>query len=230
MKYKARLLGRPELFVDGTPYIFTFKKAQILALMLIEEKSISKDKICEYLWSDKTLEKARRNLSNAVSCIKKVLPVNIAGGVISLGDNVKIERDVDLIPRIDSLGWPEISELCSPFMDSADVDDWGAFSDWLLPKRQHYHNLLVKNLKKRAQTQLAGFAQNRFEDALLCYERLSECEPYDEKIHGELVRLYIKTNQKIKAVDAARAFSICSTVKRWCTEQKPFHRIILSLA
>ena len=92
-------------------------------------------------------------------------------------------------------------------MDSADVDDWGAFSDWLLPKRQHYHNLLVKNLKKRAQTQLAGFAQNRFEDALLCYERLSECEPYDEKIHGELVRLYIKTNQKIKAVDAARAFS-----------------------
>ena len=75
MKYKARLLGRPELFVDGTPYIFTFKKAQILALMLVEEKSMSKDKICEYLWSDKTLEKARRNLSNAVSCIKKVLPV-----------------------------------------------------------------------------------------------------------------------------------------------------------
>lgn len=207
MKYKARLLGRPELFVDGTPYIFTFKKAQILALMLVEEKSMSKDKICEYLWSDKTLEKARRNLSNAVSCIKKVLPVNIAGGVISIGDNVKIERDVDLIPRIDSLGWNDISELCRPFMDSADVDDWGAFSDWLLPKRQHYHNLLVKNLKKRAQTQLAGFAQNRFEDALLCYERISECEPYDEKIHGELVRLYIKTNQKIKAVDAARAFS-----------------------
>ena len=51
MKYKARLLGRPELFVDGTPYIFTFKKAQILALMLVEEKSMSKDKICEYLWS-----------------------------------------------------------------------------------------------------------------------------------------------------------------------------------
>ena len=125
MKYKARLLGRPELFVDGTPYIFTFKKAQILALMLVEERSMSKDKICEYLWSDKTIEKARRNLSNAVSCIKKVLPVNIAGGVISIGDNVKIERDVDLIARIDSLGWSEISELCSPFMDSADVDDWG---------------------------------------------------------------------------------------------------------
>lgn len=207
MKFKARLLGTPELFVNGTQYIFTFKKAQILALMLVEEHSISKDKICEYLWSDKTLEKARRNLSNAVSCIKKVLPVNIAGGVISLGDNVKIERDVDLIPRIDSLGWSEISELCRPFMDSADLDDWGAFSDWLLPKRQHYHNLLVRNLKKRAQAQLAGFAQNRFEEALLCYEKLSECEPYDEKIHGELVRLYIKTNQKIKAVDAARAFS-----------------------
>ena len=40
MKYKARLLGRPELFVDGTPYIFTFKKAQILALMLVKYANI----------------------------------------------------------------------------------------------------------------------------------------------------------------------------------------------
>ncbi len=207
MRYRARLLGRPELFVDGKPYLFSFKKSQILALMLTEERCIPKDKACEYLWPDKTPKKARRNLSNAVSRIKKIFPVSIAGGVVTLGDNVKIERDVDLLLRIDSLEWNEISELCRPFMDSADIDGWEAFSDWLLPKRQHYHNLLVKNLKKRAQAQLAGFAQNRFEDALLCYEKLAACEPYDEKIHGELVRLYIKTNQKIKAINAARAFS-----------------------
>ncbi len=29
---------------------------------------------------------------------------------------------------------------------------------------------------------------------------------------------------------ALRARSTCSTVKRWCTEQKPFHRIILARA
>ncbi|WP_455599790.1 AAA family ATPase [Cloacibacillus sp.] len=208
MKFKARFLGTPELFIDGTPHIFPFKKAQILALMLIEEKTLSKDKICEYLWADKTMEKARRNLSNALSHIKKILPVNLSSGdSVVLDAKFKIERDIDLLPRIDSLGWPEISGLCSPFFDIAEIDDWASFSDWLLPKRQHYHNMLVRNLKKRAQAQLAGFAESRFDDAILCYEKLTECEPYDEKIHGELVRLYIKTNQKIKAVDTARSFS-----------------------
>ena len=141
MKFKARFLGTPELFIDGTPHIFPFKKAQILALMLIEEKTLSKDKICEYLWADKTMEKARRNLSNALSHIKKILPVNLSsGGSVVLDAKFKIERDIDLLPRIDSLGWPEISGLCSPFFDIAEIDDWASFSDWLLPKRQHYHN------------------------------------------------------------------------------------------
>ncbi|MEG1823454.1 MAG: hypothetical protein RRY12_05175 [Cloacibacillus sp.] len=208
MKYKVRFLGNPELFIDGAPHVFPFRKAQIFALILIEEQSIARDKVCEYLWADKTIEKARRNLSNAMSYIKKQLPVTVsAGGVISLDHKIKITRDIDSLNRIDSLEWPEIIELCRPFMDMPELDDWGSFCDWLLPKRQHYHNVLVRNLKKRAQTQLAGFMEKRFEDAVLCYEKLSELEPYDEKIHGELVRLYIKTNQKVKAVDAARAFS-----------------------
>ena len=91
MKYKARFLGIPELFIDGERCAFPFRKAQALALMLVEERSVSKNKICEYLWADKAAEKARRNLSNAMSCVKKLLPVKISGGdVISLDPKVKI--------------------------------------------------------------------------------------------------------------------------------------------
>ena len=92
-------------------------------------------------------------------------------------------------------------------MDVTEMSDWPYFSDWLLSKRQYYGNLLVKNLKKRAQAQLAGYAKSGAADAILCYEKLAELEPYDEKICAELVRLYIKTNQKVKAIDAAHAFS-----------------------
>ena len=114
MKYKVRFLGTPELFIDGEPHVFPFKKAQILALMLIEEKTLSKDKICEYLWADKTMDKARRNLSNALSHIKKILPVNLSsGGSVLLDTKFKIERDIDLLPRIDALGWTEISDSVS---------------------------------------------------------------------------------------------------------------------
>lgn len=208
MKYKARFLGIPELFIDGERCAFPFRKAQALALMLVEERSVSKNKICEYLWADKAAEKARRNLSNAMSCVKKLLPVKISGGdVISLDPKVKIERDTDQIFQLETLGWQEISELCRPYMDVTEMSDWPYFSDWLLSKRQYYGNLLVKNLKKRAQAQLAGYAKSGAADAILCYEKLAELEPYDEKICAELVRLYIKTNQKVKAIDAAHAFS-----------------------
>ena len=76
-KQTVRLAGifPPDYYVMKAYYLslihISFKKAQILALMLIEEKTLSKDKICEYLWADKTMDKARRNLSNALSHIKK---------------------------------------------------------------------------------------------------------------------------------------------------------------
>lgn len=205
--FRVKLLGAPELFIDDAPVFFPFRKAQVLALMLIIERTITKDKICEYLWSDKASDKARRNLSNALSCVKKLIPVSVGSGTISIDPKFHTEYDTDLIQNIETLSWNQISELCKPFMDNAEIDDWTGLSDWLLPKRQYYHNLMVKGLKHRAQNQLAGYSENKYEDAVHCYEKLAELEPYDEKIHGELVRLYIKTRQRIKAVCAARDFA-----------------------
>jgi len=207
MKYKVRFLGAPEIFIDGQALSFPFQKARILAFILIEEKSVSKDKLCEYLWSDKTLEKGRRNLSNALSYIRTVIPVNVAGGNVSLAPKLKIERDIDLLHCMDDMEWDRVGDLCLPFMNIAEIEEWPSLMDWLLPKRQYYNNMLVEALKKRAAKKLAAPSEENYDDAVLCYEKLSECEPYDEKIHGELVRLYIKTGQKVKAVDAARAYS-----------------------
>ncbi len=209
MKYKARFLGTPEFFVDGQPLTFAFQKARILTLMLIEEKSISKDKICEYLWADKPIKRGRRNLSNALSYIRTIIPVHAgSAGMISLDPAFRIEKDIDRLCHIDTMDWNDISDLCLPFMDLAELDEWPSFSDWLLPKRQYYHNVAVENLKRRAAKKLISPSEEGYDDAVLCYEKLAEYEPYDEKIHGELVRLYIKTGQKVKAVDTARAYSM----------------------
>ena len=208
MKFKACFLGTPELLIDGVPHLFPFKKAQILVLIIIEEKSMSRDKLCELLWADKPLEKARRNLSNAISYIKKIMPVDItSGSIISLAPKFKIEKDTDAILKIDSMPPNKIAELSLPFMNSAELEDWPSFADWLMQKRQHYHDLFIKELKKRAQKYTDEMSEEGYENAVTCYEFLAEMEPYDEKINGELVRLYIKTNQKVKAIASARTFS-----------------------
>lgn len=237
MRYTARFLGDPELFIDGSKHVFPFKKAQILALMLVEEHSMSRDKICEYLWADKSVEKGKRNLSNAISYVKKVIPIDIGGnGTISLSVDFHVDRDIDKLKRIPSLSWNEISQLALPFMNSSDIENWPDFANWLMPKRQKYHAMFIEGLKKRAQKSLMSESEQNYEEALKCYECICKHEPYDEKDHGELVKLYIKTNQKIKAAETARDFAkrietdlginsdlsdIASLMKRKSTESNP---------
>lgn len=208
MKYKACLLGAPELFIDGCKVLFPFQKAKLLTFMLVEGKSIRRDKLCEYLWPDKELEKGRRNLSNALSYVRTLIPVQMNNReVVSIKPTVHITRDIDLLSTVDSIPLSEIIKINGTFMDIPEAEDLESFSYWLLPKRKHYHDLFVEGLKKRAKTFLESQADDAYEKALECYELLAEREPYNEKIHGELVRLYIKTGQKVKAVDAAHTFS-----------------------
>lgn len=208
MKHKACLLGVPELFVDGAKVLFPFLKAKLLTFMLIEEKNIRRDKLCEYLWPDKETEKGRRNLSNALSYVRTVIPVQMNNReVVSIKPSLHIARDTDLLSSLDRLSLNEMIKINGIFMDLPEAEDLESFCCWLFPKRQHYHELFVDGLRKRANAFLESHTDDSCEKALECYELLAEREPYNEKIHGELVRLYIKTGQKVKAVDAAHAFS-----------------------
>ena len=208
MKYKACLLGAPELFIDGFKVLFPFQKAKLLTFMLIEAKSFRRDKLCEYLWPDKELEKGRRNLSNALSYVRTLIPVQMNNReVVSIKPSVHITRDIDLLSSVDSVPLSEIIKINGTFMDIPEAEDLESFSYWLLPKRQYYHDSFVEGLRKRAKIFLESQTDDAYERALECYELLAEREPYNENIHGELVRLYIKTGQKVKAVDAAHAFS-----------------------
>jgi len=208
MKCKVCLLGMPELFVDGAKVLFPFQKAKLLTFMLIEEKNIRRDKLCEYLWPDKEIEKGRRNLSNALSYVRTVIPVEMNNReTVSIKSSVHITKDTDLLSSLDRISRNEMIKISGLFMDLPEAEDLESFCCWLLPKRQHYHELFVNGLRKRAKVFLENQTEGSYEKALECYELLAEREPYNEKIHGELVRLYIKTGQKVKAVDAAHAFS-----------------------
>ncbi|NLL36563.1 MAG: AAA family ATPase [Fretibacterium sp.] len=206
--YQARFFGTPELFKDGSRVTFPFLKAKVLALMLIEEQNLSRDRVCGLLWGDKSLEVGRRNLSNALSCVRSVLPV-VTGGrdELALSPEAEVCRDLDLLGSVDSLDWKQLLPLFEPFMDLAELEDWESFNEWLRVKRQHYHDLLMKGLKERAHRALARTGTKALSEAIDCYERMAEQEPYDEMIHGEWVRLLIKAGRKVDAVRAARSFA-----------------------
>ena len=140
MKHKACLLGVPELFLDGAKVLFPFLKAKLLTFMLIEEKNIRRDKLCEYLWPDKETEKGRRNLSNALSYVRTVIPVQMNNReVVSIKPSLHIARDTDLLSSLDRLSLNEMIKINGIFMDLPAAEDLESFCCWLFPKRQHYH-------------------------------------------------------------------------------------------
>ncbi|MCF7935531.1 MAG: AAA family ATPase [Synergistales bacterium] len=208
MKYHAQFLGEPAFFANGRKICFPFQKALILTLLLVEEGALHRDRIASLLWGDKTTESARRNLSNAISAIRKLIPIFISSGrSLGLDRKVRVTRDVDLIRGMDSLSWEQVEPLLHPYLDLPKLDDWPGFSEWLRERRSHYHRLLIQGLRNRADLHLHHGTEKGLAEGIRCYEKLSELEPCDETINGELTRLYIKADRKIDALQVARAFS-----------------------
>ena len=207
-RYEARFFGSPELFLDGERVSFPFLKARVLALLLVEERSFTRDRLCALLWGDKTLQSGRRNLSNALSFVRTVLPLRSERrGVIALPSDVTILKDSDRLTGLSTLDWSDVTPLFHPFMDLGEAEEWPAFMEWLLPKRRQYGVLLTEGLRARAEAAMAVQDPSSLGEALACYEQMAQNEPYDEKIHGELARLYIKTGRKMEAVRTAQSFA-----------------------
>lgn len=234
MKYRAQFLGDPAFFADHEEIPFPFLKARILALLLVEEGAMHRDRIGSLLWGDKTTEAARRNLSNALSSIRNLTPIFISSGrSIGVDPKIKVARDVDLLREMDSLSWEEMERLFHPYLNLPELDDWPVFDEWLQERRESYRKLLVEGLRNRAGLKLHGGTDESFQDGIRCFEKLAELEPYDEDINGELARLYIKADRKVDAVRVARAFArrieedlgIASALEEIAPSEKRPHRV-----
>ncbi|MEG1911029.1 MAG: AAA family ATPase [Cloacibacillus sp.] len=207
--YYVKLLGAPELFENNQKVNFPFLKAKILALLIIEERHVSREKAVALLWSEKSSEAGRRNLSNALCCIRTIAPfIHVTSSALGLSECFELRRDIDNLTNIKSLEASKMAALFDVYMDLPKLDDLPLFEEWLSGRRDEYRGRLIENVKKRAQMMEQLNAAFSLADAVMCYEWLVKWEPYNEVINGELVRLYIKTDQKIKAAEAAKRFSL----------------------
>ena len=181
MRIKAQFLGYPEIETQTGLIVFPFLKAKILALLLIENKRFARDRLCSLLWGDKDPEVAARNLRNALSCLRTLLPVFVADRqTVSLIRDVEVHSDLDFLNDPHLLDFSSVDALSQPYLEIALLDHWPGFSDWLLSRRTHYRRQLLDGMKVRAEG----------EDAALWYERILSIDPYEEDAHAALLKLY----------------------------------------
>lgn len=195
---KARFLGFPEIETQNGPIVFPFLKAKILALLLIENKRFARDRLCSLLWGDKDPEVAAKNLRNALSCLRTLLPVFVADR-----QTVSLIRDIEMDCDLDFLNAPRLWELSSvdtlnrPYLDIALLDRWPGFSDWLMSRRSYYRQQLLTGMKARADSE--GIA--------LWYERILSIDPYDEDAHAALFKLYADCGRYMAAAKLEQSYA-----------------------
>ena len=70
---KVRLLGNPELRVNGTLLSFPYKKAEGFFYYLCVKKSVTREEVISLLWADEDESAGKKKLRDAVYQVRQLL-------------------------------------------------------------------------------------------------------------------------------------------------------------
>ena len=169
MMIELNFLGSAQILADGRPITAQLDKKELalLAYLAAQRGEVSRDRIAELLWGDKDDQRARQNLRQALSNIKRLLPGAIdAQGhhVLALGRTVEPHTDLrqfdKLIRRGDLAKARDLYR--GPLLDGLSLRDTPTFDDWLSERRSHYEQSVLDAL-----TVLLGDAQQQVDSAAL---------------------------------------------------------------
>jgi len=181
----------------------TDKTKELFAYLLMHAGiEISKDRIIDTLWRDIDVERATKQLHNGIYYIRKTLEAyGIDREMVSISGNYCLK--VGAI-YFDKLAWKELKANPVSDMTLGQVEqiysadyledvDW----NWTDIDRDQYVNEFVGMLIKCANY----FEQNKnFDRAEECLNKAYFKNPYDDIISLQLMKLYLHSSQKIKAI------------------------------
>lgn len=227
MDIKIYLLRHPCFFADGTEVFreLNTKSAALLFFLAANRGRVySRDTLAEIFWPEQTAEKARSNLRQTLSVIKKACITEIGGEesivLSSKGDCVlneafriwvdsgtfyeKVERAFENDEPGDEASPKKMELLQSAlelyhtgFLQDFYVKGSAALDEWIMFERDRLDRTLTTAGRQLAQLyEEAG----RLEEAIACLSRLLQSNPLQEEIYRELMRLHYRNKDRCKAV------------------------------
>lgn len=213
-KLAIRCFGKFAIFhPHHEPIKWRTEKSRELAALLVYKggHEVSRDEIIEMLWPDTETDRAIHYLHNSIYYIRKSFEEYGIGS-----DQIKISGTYALIIRSDVesdfaryralLTEPEpccasleaLLSICKA--DFMEGEDW----DWVFPERAGVEERFVSTALKLSSDYIREKDAIKAEVVLkLAYDK----NPFDERITTRLVRLYIHTNQSVKALQHYQAYS-----------------------
>ena len=215
---KVALLGSFEARLSsGEPLGLPRRKAEaLLAYLAFHPGQMqARDKLAALLWGDRSDERARHSLRQALVTLRQALPGAAATCLVEAGDTVglnpaTVEVDVSLFERLTADGSPSALDRAAALyrgdlLEGISVNE-PPFEEWLRTERERMRELAIEGLAKLL-AHLSRFGA--VDQAVTIAVRLLGLDPVQEPVHRALMRLYARQGRRGAAL---RQYQICVEV------------------
>jgi DNA-binding SARP family transcriptional activator len=206
LRLEVRLLGPPQVSIDGQPLRTDTRKAvALLAYLTQRETPPTRDFLVDLLWPDSSPERGRGALRRTVSTLRTAL-----GGRWVEADRERIHLDrADLSLDTDALdGDPEqaVKLVRGRFLDGFILRDAPDYDDWAFATAEHYERVIRRLL---SESVTRAMTRGDTVSAQAHAERLVGLDPLDESAHRALMRAHAAAGDRSAAT---RQFRRCVAV------------------
>ncbi len=208
---QINLLGKPQIYKDEI-LITDFGTAKIEALfyfLVVTGRVHTREKLAELLWGDMPDKKAKRNLSKALSILRKVvgpeyLTIDRQSAAFNRDEPYQLDVAIfqttieDSDPVTDPTPLREAVDLYrGEFVEGLNTRDSLSYEEWLLNEREYLRELMLRAL----ETLVTYSVDHNLDEAGIDYaHRLLALDLWREAAHRQLMLLLARTGQRSAAL------------------------------
>lgn len=208
-RLEIRLLGPPEVLVDGAPLVVDTRKAvAILAVLATERRAFARDELAALLWPDADASAAHGALRRTLSALRAATgaTVLVDRARVSLAPGgVKIDlADLQRLAASDSRRALAAAAALArgPFLAGFHLRDSPDFDDWRAARAVAVDRIVLSVLDRLAA---ASEAAGDLPAAIAAASRRLDLDPLDETGSVRLMDLYMRSGDRAAALRQYRS-------------------------
>jgi len=192
----VELSNEPKVRTSSGTWVVLERKAAALLAILAMDGPTSRARLAAHLWPDSDEKKARGNLRQTLSRLRKLVAAELveAGDPLRLADG--IETDLEGLLRG---GTSPVAPLGFGLLGGLDFSDCDELASWIDTATVRLRKALLTRLEAEADRLEQG---DRPSDAFAIADRIVELDPLSERVHRRLIRLHYLAGDRAAAIQA----------------------------
>ena len=210
--FYIRLLG-PIQVEQNNKYVQGFESRKALALLgylVTQNRPVSREKIINLFWGEKTENRGRGNLRRVLHNLNQLMPGCLRADryVIQLEHSPICQCDLDIFSQLEeqsdlSTQTQAVNLYSGDFMEGLYLDDCPEFETWLATEQEYWRQRVVRLLDSLVTNHSQ---RGEYESALSFAQRLLSLTPWRESVHRQLMTLLARHGQRSAAL---RQYQLC---------------------